>query len=50
MDSETEGQHTKRPHSSDGVAAHTTRLAASKKTHTTFSKEILGLQRRTINR
>ena len=34
-----------RPHSSDGVSAHTTRLAASKKTHTTFSKEILGLQR-----
>ena len=30
---------------SDGVSTHTTRLAASKKTHTTFSKEILGLQR-----
>ena len=29
--------------------AHT-RLAASKKTRTTFSEEILGLQRRTINR
>ena len=51
MDQETEGQHTERPHSSDGVSAHTTtRLAASKKTHTMFSEEILGLQRRTINR
>ena len=47
---ETEGQHTEKPHSSDGVSAHTTRLAASKKTRTTFSEEILGLQRRTINR
>ena len=28
-----------------GVSAHTTRLAASKKTRTTFSEEILGLQR-----
>ena len=28
----------------------TTRLAASKKTHTTFGEKILGLQRRTINR
>ena len=27
------------------VYQHTTRLAASKKTRTTFSKEILGLQR-----
>ena len=45
MDRETEGQHTVRPHSSDGVSAHTTRLAASKKTRTTFSEEILGLQR-----
>ena len=45
MDQETEGQHSKRPHSSDGVSAHTTRLAASKKTRTTFSEEILGLQR-----
>ena len=41
MDRETEGQHTARPHFSDGVSAHTTRLAASKKTHTTFSEEIL---------
>ena len=45
MDRETEGQHTERPHSSDGVSAYTTRLAASKKTRTTFSEEILGLQR-----
>ena len=45
MDRETEGQHSKRPHPSDGVSAHTTRLATSKKTHTTFSEEILGLQR-----
>ena len=45
MDRETEGQHSKRPHSSDGVSAHTTRLAASKKTRTMFSKKILGLQR-----
>ena len=36
---------TQRPHPSDGVSAHTTRLAASKKTRTTFSEEILGLQR-----
>ena len=43
MDRETEGQHAERPHSSDGVSAHTTRLAASKKTRTTFSEEILGL-------
>ena len=50
MDQETEGQHTERPHPSDGVSAHTTRLAASKKTHTTFSEEILGLQRQIINR
>ena len=35
MDQETEGQYTERPHSSDSVSAHTTRLAASKKTHTT---------------
>ena len=34
----------------DGVSTHTTRLAASKKTRTTFGKKILGLQRRTINR
>ena len=39
-----------RPHPSDGVSTHTTRLAASKKTRTTFSEEILGLQRQTINR
>ena len=45
MDQETEGQHAERPHSSDSVSAHTTRLAASKKTRTTFSEEILGLQR-----
>ena len=45
MDQETEGQHSKRPHSSNGVSAHTTRLAASKKTCTMFSEEILGLQR-----
>ena len=32
MDRQTEGQHSKRPHSSDGVSAHTTRLATSKKT------------------
>ena len=50
MDRETERQHSKRPHPSNGVSAHTTRLAASKKTHTTFSEEILGLQRWTINR
>ena len=30
MDRETEGQHTERPHSSDGVSAHTTRLASIK--------------------
>ena len=34
-----------RPHPSDGVSTHTTRLAASKKTCTMFSEEILGLQR-----
>ena len=50
MDQETEGQHTERPHSSNGVSAHTTRLAASKKTRTTFGEKILGLQRPTINR
>ena len=50
MDWETEGQHTERFHSSDGVSTHTARLAASKKTRTTFSEEILGLQRWTINR
>ena len=50
MDRETEGQHAERPHPSDGVSAHTTRLGASKKTRTMFSEEILGLQRRTINR
>ena len=27
MDRETEGQHSKRPHPSNGVSAHTTRLA-----------------------
>ena len=32
MDGETEGQHTERPHPSDGVSTHTTRLATSKKT------------------
>ena len=32
MDWETEGQHAERPHPSDGVSTHTTRLAASKKT------------------
>ena len=45
MDRETEGQHTERPQSSDGVSTHTARLAASKKTHTTFGKKILELQR-----
>ena len=50
MDRETEGQHTERPHSSDGVSAYTTRLAASKKTHTTLGEKIHGLQRQTINR
>ena len=34
----------------DPILAHTTRLAASKKTCTMFSEEILGLQRQTINR
>ena len=34
----------------NGVSAHTTRMATSKETRTTFSEEILGLQRRTINR
>ena len=37
--------HTERPHPSDRVSTHTTRLAASKKTRTMFSEEILGLQR-----
>ena len=50
MDWETEGQHAERPHPSDGVSTHTTGLATSKKTRTMFSEEILGLQRRTINR
>ena len=50
MDWEVEGQHSERPHPSDGVSTHTTRLAASKKTRTTLSEKILGLQRRTINR
>ena len=50
MDQETEGQLTERPHSSDGVSTHTTRLATSKKTRTTLGEKILGLQRRTINR
>ena len=50
MDPETEGQHTERPHSSDGVSTRTTRLAASKKTRTMLGEKILGLQRRTINR
>ena len=45
MDRETEGQHTERPHSSDGVSTDTTRLAASKKTRTTLGEKILGLQR-----
>ena len=45
MDWETEGQHAERPHPSHGVSADTTRLAASKKTHTMSSEEILGLQR-----
>ena len=45
MDRETEGQHTERSHPSNGVSTHTTRLAASKKTRTTFSEEILELQR-----
>ena len=35
----------KRPHPSNSVSAHTTRLAASKKTRTTFSEKILGFQR-----
>ena len=38
MDQETEGQHAERPHPSDGVSAHTTRLAASKKTHTHLAR------------
>ena len=50
MNRETEGRHTERPHSSNGVSAHTTRLAASKKTRITLGEKILGLQRRTINR
>ena len=50
MDQETEGQHAERPHPSDGVSTHTARLAASMKTCTTLSTEILGVQRRTINR
>ena len=50
MDRETEGQHAERPHPSDGVSTHTTRLAASKKTRTTSGEKILGLQRQTINR
>ena len=37
-------------HPSNSVSTHTTRLATSKKTHTTFGEEILGLQRQTINR
>ena len=41
---------TKKYHPSNSVSAHTTRLATSKKTRTKFSEEILGLQRRTINR
>ena len=45
-----EGQHSERPHPSDGVSTDTTGLAASKKTRTTLSEKILGLQRRTINR
>ena len=35
---------------SDSVSTHTTRLAASKKTHTMSGEKILELQRRTINR
>ena len=35
---------------SDGVSTHIARLATSTKTCTTLSTEILGLQRRTINR
>ena len=50
MDWETEGQHTARPHLGNGLSTHTTRLAASKKTRTTLSQKILGLQRRTVNR
>ena len=50
MDWETEGQHSERPHPSDSVSTHTTRLAASKKTRTTLGEKILGLQRQTINR
>ena len=45
MDRETEGKHAERPHPSNGVSTHTTRLAASKKTRTTLGKKILGLQR-----
>ena len=50
MDRETEGQHTERPHPSHGISTHTTRFAASKKTHTTSGEKILGHQRQTINR
>ena len=50
MDWESEGQHAERPHPSNGVSTHTTRLEASKKTRTTSSEKILGLQRWTINR
>ena len=49
MDQETEGQHAERPHPSDGVSTHTARLAASTKTCTMFSMEILGLQRQTLS-
>ena len=45
MDRETEGQHAETPHPTDGVSTDTARLAASTKTCTTFSMEILGLQR-----
>ena len=41
---------TQRPHSRNSVSAHLARLAASTKTCTTFSTEILGLQRWTISR
>ena len=50
MDRETEGQHTERPHPRNSVSTHTARLATSTKTCATFSTEILGLQRLTINR
>ena len=43
MDSETQGQHSERPHPRNIVSAHPAGLAASAKTRATFSEEILGL-------